>query len=279
MPNLIYCWEEFYRISPKNSKMIECSATGTHPWKVCYNRRVVGDFYRLEGGDDVLFAWTSKGFCFSEYGGDNWQMVYPDTPFRMTQELQKLFKIERNNMSNKELLNNEELIEKITKEALPEVFYSIPWNISLLEKFKDKVDWKEVSSIISGIWSIQLLERFEEYLCWDILSSNPSPALLQEDIFDRFIDYWNWFNLTNNFQITWSIEMIDKYADYLDWKTLLDRLERLFFDYSIDPFKFYDRYKKYIPLDHLPKTELWVAMRKEVVKEEYSKIMQQINTL
>lgn len=73
--------------------------------------------------------------------------------------------------------------------------------------------------------------------------------------------------------------MIDKYADYLDWETLLDRLERLFFDYSIDPFKFYDRYKKYIPLDHLPKTELWVAMRKEVVKEEYSKIMQQINTL
>ena len=28
MPNLIYCWEEFYRISPKNSKMIECSAMG-----------------------------------------------------------------------------------------------------------------------------------------------------------------------------------------------------------------------------------------------------------
>lgn len=28
MPNLIYCWEEFYRISPKNSKLIECSATG-----------------------------------------------------------------------------------------------------------------------------------------------------------------------------------------------------------------------------------------------------------
>ena len=159
------------------------------------------------------------------------------------------------------------------------MFYSIPWNISLLEKFKDKVDWKEVSRIIGGMWSIQLLERFEEYLCWDILSSNPSPALLQEDIFDRFIDHWNWFNLTNNFQITWSIELIDKYADYLDWKTLLDRLERLFFDYSIDPFKFYDRYKKYIPLDHLPKTELWVAMRREVVKEEYNKIVQQINTL
>lgn len=46
-------------------------------------------------------------------------------------------------MSNKESLNNEELIEKITKEAWREVFFSIPWNISLLEKFKDKVDWKD----------------------------------------------------------------------------------------------------------------------------------------
>lgn len=60
---------------------------------------------------------------------------------------------------------------------------------------------------------------------------------------------------------------------------LLDRLENLFSDDMVDPFLFYQRYKKYIPNDLLVQTELWAAMRKKMREEEYNKIMQQINTL
>ena len=64
MPNLIYCCEEFYRISHRNSKMIECSAKGTHPWKLCYNRRVVGDFYRWKVDKKFSLHGQAKAFVF-----------------------------------------------------------------------------------------------------------------------------------------------------------------------------------------------------------------------
>ena len=127
----------------------------------------------------------------------------------------------------------------------------VQWDIPLLEKFKDKVDWKKVSESFVVLWSLPLLERFEQYICWDTLSDNYNPALLQENIIDKFIDHWNWTKLTNNLEITWTTEKIDKYANHLDWSMLLDRLENLFSDDMVDPFLFYQRYKKYIPNDLL----------------------------
>lgn len=92
-------------------------------------------------------------------------------------------------MSKKELLNDEKLIEKITKEAWGEASMMVQWDIPLLEKLKDKVDWKKVSESFVVLWSLPLLERFEQYICWDTLSDNYNPALLQENIIDKFIDH------------------------------------------------------------------------------------------
>lgn len=279
MPNLIYCEGEFYRISPENSRILECSDMGTHPWKLCYNKREVGHFYKLECGNNVLFAWTSKGVFYSESRGHYWHLVRPHAPSRIIQKQSKQIKLEGNKMSKKELLNDEKLIEKITKEAWGEASMMVQWDIPLLEKFKDKVDWKKVSESFVVLWSLLLLERFEQYICWDTLSDNYNPALLQENIIDKFIDHWNWTKLTNNLEITWTTEKIDKYANHLDWSMLLDRLENLFSDDMVDPFLFYQCYKKYIPNDLLVQTELWAVMRKKMREEEYNKIMQQINTL
>ena len=54
----------------------------------------------------------------------------------------------------------------------------VQWDIPLLEKFKDKVDWKKVSESFVVLWSLPLLERFEQYICWDTLSDNYNPALI-----------------------------------------------------------------------------------------------------
>ena len=53
MPNLIYCWEEFYRISPKNSKMIECSAMGLF---VLFGSKIIANISYNHG---IYITWTN----------------------------------------------------------------------------------------------------------------------------------------------------------------------------------------------------------------------------
>ena len=36
----------------------------------------------------------------------------------------------------------------------------VQWDIPLLEKFKDKVDWKKVSESFVVLWSLPLLELY-----------------------------------------------------------------------------------------------------------------------
>ncbi len=98
---MIYCEGEFCRISPKDSRILECSDIGTHPWKFCYNKREVGHFYKLECGNNVLFAWTSKGVFYSESRGHFWHLVRPHVPSRIIQKQSKQIKLEGNKTSKK----------------------------------------------------------------------------------------------------------------------------------------------------------------------------------
>jgi hypothetical protein len=57
----------------------------------------------------------------------------------------------------------------------------------LIQKFKDKWDWQDLSNNKSLPWSIGLIERFK--------------------------DKWSWENLSRNESLPWSIELIERFED------------------------------------------------------------------
>lgn len=71
---------------------------------------------------------------------------------------------------------NNDFMAKVLEEAA--------WNELLLEKFKNKVDWDELSdSDNEHLFTMENLERYKDYWNWSKLSGNSrvelTPALLE----------------------------------------------------------------------------------------------------
>lgn len=140
------------------------------------------------------------------------------------------------------------------------------WCEQLLEKYRDKVDWKEVSDNGDMVWTASMLEKFRSRLDWDALSRSRHRCVLTTELFERFQNNWNWSLLSGNDDVELSYELIDRFIDRWDWRELINR-----YDDELFGRDFLERYKEHIPASVLQDSRLWnriVEQRKWQIARE-----------
>lgn len=173
-------------------------------------------------------------------------------------------------MEAEEKLDREALLKQLehwgwTILSSPKFFKFVYWDWKSLEKYKDKVDWTEISKNEDIPWDALMLEHFKNYIDWKQLSNNNNRKLFTHANLKAFADYWDWSALSENWKINWTFSLLNRYADRWDWKKIVDNdsLEAMF---SID---FVVKYRRYLP----PLTELKETCLGRALQEEMEKIL------
>lgn len=173
-------------------------------------------------------------------------------------------------MMNCNELKDEMLNSIVNAKAWDEI--SLEFNLTgeMLEHYVDKLNWKLVSRNSNIQWTVRLVEKWADRLNWEELSYCDNKYLLTPDVIAYFINRWNWLKLSGNTSIVLDNLFIDRFVDRWDWSELIGRYRD-----GIFSTKFYERYKKYIPVnDFLDDSHLLRAMQDEAlerIKEELTK--------
>lgn len=157
--------------------------------------------------------------------------------------------------------------KNLNDSAWEELSREFAWTEQMLEKYEDRVDWKEISYNGNIVWTPAMLDKFRKLIDWQALSSTDCETILTEECLERFKDYWNWSELSKNCHIELNYRLIDKFIDQWDWLELINRWGDNIL-YNID---FLERYAAKIPSNLLQDSHLWselVAERKKELKLE-----------
>lgn len=146
------------------------------------------------------------------------------------------------------------------------------WNEALMEKYRDKIDWKEILDNSNMCWSISMLEKFQRLIDWDVLSNSSVKHLFTQPYLEKFAEYWNWSKLSENRSIEFTHKLIDRFADKWDWKKLINNwgTDNL---YNED---FLIKFSKYIPGAELQSSRLWLVIVELKAEELKSDILANI---
>ena len=154
------------------------------------------------------------------------------------------------------MISDEFMQHVVTEQAWKNLSEEFRWTESLLEKYADKVDWKEISENRNIIWTIPMLQKFSKKLDWKKLSEHTDE--------EWFCNY----NLSE--------ALIDKYIDYIDWRALIG-VGRCYGNFPFgednDPVAFYEKYKEHIPMAELQDSELWRRLVRKREKQLLSEIL------
>lgn len=163
-------------------------------------------------------------------------------------------------------LNDGLMAQMIEEEAWKDLSGDYPWSEALLERFKDKVDWEEVSSNRDVLWTVSMLEKFKNRIDWCALSRTSGKSLLIPEVVEQFKDRWDWKELSENYELP--IETIRKMADYIDWKALIDCRYRD----DIYSMEFLKEFEERIPASSFKDSGLW----KRIVDDKVEKLRAEI---
>lgn len=162
-------------------------------------------------------------------------------------------------------------LAKIQDFAWCELSSEIAWNEELLEKFKDKVNWQEISNNDKILWTPSMLEKFREYIDWGTLSGSSNVSIVENyAILEQFKNDLNWHELTSNYAVSMNYELIDRFADLWDWGKLIDRYS----DRELYSMDFIERYKDRIPFEEIQETMLWSKLVDDCKKTLRNSILQ-----
>ena len=115
-------------------------------------------------------------------------------------------------------LSNEFMQNIATEGAWKELSSEFGWNDALLEKYQDKVDWDEISENRYIQWTIPMMQKFQKKINWNILSASINEDVLTEGMSEAFKNQWNWHELSGNWGLKLTHEIIEKYVDKWDWE-------------------------------------------------------------
>lgn len=163
-------------------------------------------------------------------------------------------------------LNDGLMAQMIEEEAWKDLSGDYPWSEALLERFKDKVDWEEVSGNRDVVWTVSMLEKFKNRIDWCELSRTSGKSLLIPEVVEQFKDRWDWKELSENYELP--IETIRKMADYIDWKALIDCRYRD----DIYSMEFLKEFEERIPASFFKDSGLW----KKIVEDKVEKLRAEI---
>lgn len=163
-------------------------------------------------------------------------------------------------------LNDGLMAQMIEEEAWKDLSGDYPWSEALLERFKDKVDWEEVSGNRNVVWTVSMLEKFKNRIDWCELSRTCCKSLLIPEVVEQFKDRWDWKELSENYELP--IDTIRKMADYIDWKALIDCRYRD----DIYSLEFLKEFEERIPASSFKDSGLW----KKIIEDKVEKLRAEI---
>ena len=162
------------------------------------------------------------------------------------------------------------LIRKnVRKEAMSKISKDYPLNEEMMKKYRDELDWAEVSDNSNIGWTVAMIERWKNKLDWKVLSNTSNTTLLTTEVIEKFKDRWDWETLSGNTKLTLSFDLIDKFIDYWDWSNIIDRYV---LSDEVPSWELLRRYRQYIPVGNLEKSFLWDYL----VEEEISVIRKEL---
>ena len=161
----------------------------------------------------------------------------------------------------KSKLNEGMLAIQLEEEAWKELSGDIAWTESMLERYKDKVDWEAICNNSSVHWNVSMLEKFRRQIDWTALSNTSQVSLLTPEILGQFKSSWDWTVLSGNDELP--LESIEAMADCINWKELVNRYDR----YDTFGSAFLDRFAEYIPASVLKGSRLWNTLVDEKKRE------------
>ena len=161
----------------------------------------------------------------------------------------------------KSKLNEGMLAIQLEEEAWKELSGDIAWTESMLERYKDKVDWEAVCNNCNIHWNVAMLEKFRRQIDWTALSNTCQVSLLTPEVIGQFKANWDWTALSRNDELP--LETIEAMADCINWKELVNRYDR----HDMFGSSFLEKFAEYIPASTLKSSRLWDALVDEKKRE------------
>ena len=81
-------------------------------------------------------------------------------------------------------LSNDFMAKMLEDNAWKELSGELQWTEQMLEKYKEKVDWKEVTTNRNIVWTVPMIEKFKNRIDWDELSSSDNDHLFTAELLD-----------------------------------------------------------------------------------------------
>ena len=159
--------------------------------------------------------------------------------------------------------------QELSKEAWKKLSREFKWNEELLHKYLCEIDWEELSKNIEMLWTASILENFKDYIDWKTLSIYANEKLLTAKIIEQFADQWDWHELSDNSNLKLSYALLDKFADKWDWERIINRWH----DEELYTPDFVERYKEFIPAEQFQGSYLWDALVDKRAAELEQEIM------
>jgi WG containing repeat len=120
------------------------------------------------------------------------------------------------------------------------------WNEDLIEKHKDKINWKEFSQNTIIDWTPKLILKYADKLDFEALSDNESINWTYE-LIAEFKDKIDWLRFCK-MNKHWTEEIISKFNTYFCWDVLVDNK---YFPWNLDLIKKFN--SKMLDKNHLSK--------------------------
>lgn len=150
-------------------------------------------------------------------------------------------------------LSNDFMTKVLEDNAWTELSGELQWTEQLLEKYKEKVDWKRISSNRNIAWTVPMVERFRNRIDWDELSRSDNDHLFTAELLDKYKNQWNWHELSCNSSLPLTDELLEQFADRWDWSEIIDCYGRD----EMYSAAFYEKYQERIPASALQRSCLW----------------------
>lgn len=108
-----------------------------------------------------------------------------------------------------------------------------------------------------------MIEKFKNKVDWEELSSSDNEHLFTTENLEKYKEYWNWRELSRNSNIELTPALLEQFAEYWDWSEIIDcyRRDKL---YSME---FLEKYQNHIPASALQRSRLWDKLVEDEKKQ------------
>ena len=132
-----------------------------------------------------------------------------------------------------------------------------------VEKYKDKVSWKEISDNRNILWTVSMIEKFKNKVDWDELSGSDNEHLFTAENLGKYKNCWNWSKLSGNSSVELTPALLEQFAEYWDWSEIIDCYNRD----DLYSMEFLEKYQDYIPASALQRSRLWDKLVEDEKKQ------------